>query len=54
MNFKIIGNIENEETFASGGGIREISRLRRVYVKDAGESGKVSPILNLKMELTSK
>jgi len=30
MNFKIIGNIENEETFASGSGIREISRLRRI------------------------
>ncbi len=33
MNFKIIGNIENEETFASGSGIREISRLRRIYGK---------------------
>ena len=33
MNFKIIGNIEKEETFASGSGIREISRLRRIYGK---------------------
>ena len=31
MNFKIIGKIENEETFASGTGIREIARLRRIY-----------------------
>ena len=31
MNFKIIGNIENEKTFASGAGIREVSRLRKVY-----------------------
>ncbi len=33
MKFKITGNIKNEETFASGSGIREISRLRRVYGK---------------------
>jgi len=31
MNFKIIGEIKNEETFASGSGIREIARLRRIY-----------------------
>lgn len=31
MNFKIIGKIENEETFASGSAIREIARLRKVY-----------------------
>ena len=33
MNFKIIGDIKNEETFASGSGIREIARLRRIYGK---------------------
>jgi hypothetical protein len=33
MNFKIIGEISNEETFASGSGIREIARLRRIYGK---------------------
>ena len=31
MNFIIISEIKNEETFASGSGIREISRLRRIY-----------------------
>ncbi|GAB5407440.1 MAG: hypothetical protein Aurels2KO_56710 [Aureliella sp.] len=31
MNFKIIGKIENEETFASSTAIREIARLRKVY-----------------------
>ena len=31
MKFKIVGNIEHEETFATGTGIREIARQRRVY-----------------------
>ena len=31
MHFRIIGKIENEETFATGGGIREVERLRRIY-----------------------
>ena len=31
MDFTIIGEITSTETFASGSGIREISRLRRVY-----------------------
>ena len=33
MNFKIIGKIAQERTFASSNGIREIARLRRVYGK---------------------
>ena len=33
MKFKIIGKIRDAETFASGAGIREITRLRRVYGK---------------------
>jgi len=33
MNFKIAGPIRQEATFATGNGIREISRLRRVYGK---------------------
>jgi len=33
MNFKIVGSIRQETTFARGNGIREISRLRRVYGK---------------------
>ena len=33
MNFKIVGKIEKQRTFATGNGIREIARLRRVYGK---------------------
>ena len=33
MSFKIVGKIENQRTFATGNGIREIARLRRVYGK---------------------
>ena len=31
MEFEIIGPIEEVETFASGRGIRELSRLNRIY-----------------------
>lgn len=31
MDFKLIGPIEDAETFARGNSIREIKRLRRVY-----------------------
>ena len=31
MIFEILGRISEVETFASGSGIREIARLRRVY-----------------------
>jgi len=33
MQFEIIGNIERQETFATGKGIRELSRLQRIYGK---------------------
>jgi len=33
MNFKIVGSIRQETTFATGAGIREIGRLRKVYGK---------------------
>lgn len=33
MQFEIIGKIENQETFASGKGIRELSRLQKIYGK---------------------
>ena len=33
MKFEFIGKIGHEETFASGSGIREIARLRKVYGK---------------------
>ena len=31
MNFKVIGRIELEETFATSGSIREVARLRKTY-----------------------
>jgi hypothetical protein len=31
MRFEILGDISDQETFASGSGIREIARLRRIY-----------------------
>jgi hypothetical protein len=31
MRFEILGDISDVETFATGSGIREIARLRRVY-----------------------
>jgi hypothetical protein len=31
MHFEILGPISDIETFATGGSIREIARLRRVY-----------------------
>jgi len=33
MKFQIIGRIERVETFAASSGIREITRLRRIYGK---------------------
>jgi hypothetical protein len=31
MHFEILGDISDIQTFATGSGIREIARLRRVY-----------------------
>lgn len=31
MRFEILGEIDQVETFASGSGIREIARLRKIY-----------------------
>jgi hypothetical protein len=31
MRFEILGEISGTETFATGSGIREIARLRRIY-----------------------
>ena len=31
MQFEVLGAISNIETFASGSGIREIARLRKIY-----------------------
>jgi hypothetical protein len=33
VNFKIVGKVEQERTFAAGARIREIARLRKVYGK---------------------
>jgi hypothetical protein len=33
MKFEILGKIEQEKTFATGSGIRENARLRRIYGK---------------------
>jgi len=31
VKFEILGKIENQETFATGKGIRELSRLQKIY-----------------------
>ena len=31
MHFEIVGDISKVETFATGSGIREVARLRKVY-----------------------
>ena len=31
MNFEVVGEIEEIETFATGRGIRELARLNRIY-----------------------
>lgn len=33
MKFEVLGKIHRQRTFASGSGIRELARLRRVYGK---------------------
>ena len=33
MDFEIISDIESPETFATGNGIKELSRLQRIYGK---------------------
>ena len=31
MHFQVVGQIEQIETFATGAGIRELARLRKIY-----------------------
>jgi hypothetical protein len=38
MHFEVIGQIEQIETFATGSGIRELARLRKVLGAVAGAS----------------
>lgn len=33
MKFEVVGKVEQQRTFASGSGIRELARLRKVYGK---------------------
>ena len=48
MKFEIIGQIESQDTFATGKSIREIARLRRVYGK--GRWRKRKGIANVRFE----
>ena len=47
MRFEILGKIENVETFATGKGIRELTRLQKCYGK--GRWRKRKGVANLKM-----
>ena|SRR5262252_6030391 len=49
MQFRILGEITDVETFAAGSGIREIARLRRIYGRAAGASAKVLPACDYSM-----
>jgi hypothetical protein len=42
MAFAIVGDISQIETFAAGGGTREIARLRRIYGQGRWRKRKVS------------
>ena len=48
MNFEIIGEITEIETFAVGSSIRELSRLRRIY--GAGRWRKRKGVARLRFE----
>lgn len=37
MNFEIVGELADVETIATGRGVRELPRLRRLYGKDRSE-----------------
>jgi len=47
--FKIVGKISDIETIASGKGIREARRLRKLYGGHAGENGKELRPFNLRV-----
>jgi hypothetical protein len=47
MDFTVIGEIENVETFAIGSAIREVSRLRRAYGKGRWRKRKGTATLEL-------
>ena len=47
MNFEIVGDIGEIETFASGRGIRELARLNRVYGRGRWRKRKGTAIIRL-------
>lgn len=47
MNFEIIGDIEEIETFATGRGIRELARLNRIYGRGRWRKRKGKAIVRL-------
>jgi len=47
MQFQIIGEIEYQETFATGNGIRELARLQKIYGK--GQRRKRKGIADVKL-----
>ena len=49
MRFEILGEISGIETFATGSGIREIARLRRIYGRAAGANARASPAYDYPM-----
>jgi hypothetical protein len=49
MHFDILGTISQVETFATGSGIREITRLRRLYGRGRWRSARASPAFDWPM-----
>ena len=43
MDFDLVDDLTDVETIATGGGIRELSRLRRLYGKGRWRKMKASP-----------
>ncbi|MEJ0099839.1 MAG: hypothetical protein WDO12_08905 [Pseudomonadota bacterium] len=48
MHFKILGDISGVETIATGAGIREIARLRKIYGR--GRWRKRKGVANVRLE----
>jgi len=51
MHFEILGEIADIETFATGSGIREIARLRRIYGRGRWRKRKELPACSWRMAL---
>ena len=48
MEFELVGDLTDVETIATGSGIRELSRLRRLYGKGRWRKMKGAAIIRLK------